>query len=188
MFEVDCDCNPWKGELRVAVEMVEANAEMQTFCEGVGNLVLWVSVIDAQLTKAVIRACSLTETPMLEPIVAELDARAKIEILRARSKHIKPAAWSKGITNWVIKAEKVNSYRNIVAHHQVVLKDGQLTLYSPQARKLLKSIKDLKQAPAKTIDDINRWVEAARDAYEQGQNVLTNLDLFAEEYAKRQAK
>ena len=168
--------------------MVEADAEMRTFCEGVGELVLWASAIDAQLTKAVIRACSLTETPMLEPIVAELDARAKVEILRAMSKHIKTDAWSKGITRWVKKAEKVNGYRNTVAHHQIAVNDGKLILHSAQALKLLKRIKDLKPAPAKTVGDINRWVEAARDAYRQGQNVLANLDRFAEEIAKRQAK
>ena len=168
--------------------MVEADAEMRTFCEGVGELVLWASAIDAQLTKAVIRACSLTETAMLQPIVAELDARAKVEILRARSKHIKTAAWSKGITTWVNKVDKVNDYRNTVAHHQVAVNGGELILYSPQARKLLKRIKDLKPAPAKTVDDINQWVEAARGAYEQGQNVLANLDRFGEEVAKRQAK
>jgi len=168
--------------------MVEADAEMRTFCEGVGELVLWASAIDAQLTKAVIRVCLLTETPMLEPIVAGLDTRAKVEILRAMSKHIKPAAWSKGITRWVKKAEKVNGYRNTVAHHQIAVNDGKLILHSAQARKLLKRIKDLKPAPAKTVDDINRWVEAARDAYRQGQNVLSNLDRFAEKVAKRQAK
>ncbi len=168
--------------------MVEPDAEMRTFCEGVGGLVLWASAIDAQLTKAVIRACSLTETPMLEPIVAELDARAKVAILRAWSRHIKPATWSKGIKAWLNKVEKVNGYRNMVAHHQIAVNDGKLALYSAQARKLLKRIKDLKPAPAKTIDDINRWVKAARDAYRQGQNVLVNLDRFAEESAKRQTK
>ena len=126
--------------------MVEADAEMRTFCEGVGELVLWASEIDAQLTKAVIRACLLTETPMLEPIVAELDARAKVEILRYWSKHIKTAAWSRGITRWVKKAEKVNKYRNTVAHHQIAVNDGKLILHSAQARKLLKRIKDLKPA------------------------------------------
>ncbi len=89
---------------------------------------------------------------------------------------------------WVKKAKKVNGYRNTVAHHEVAVNDGKLILHSAQARKLLKRIKDLKPAPAKTVDDINRWVEAARDAYGQGQNVLANLDRFAEEVAKRQAK
>ena len=174
--------------MRVSDGIVEGDAEMRTFCENVGELVLWASAIDAQLTTAVIRACSLTETPMLEPIVAELDARAKVEILRARSKHIKTAAWSKGITRWVNKAEKVNGYRNTVAHHQVAVNDGKLILHSAQARKLLKRIKDLRPAPAKTVDDIHQWVEAARGAYEQGQNVLANLDRLAEKVAKRQAK
>ncbi len=168
--------------------IVEADAEMRAFCEHTGELIYWASAIDAQLTKAVIRAFSLTETPMLEPIVAELDARAKVAILRARSKHIKPVAWSKGITRWVKMAEKVNRYRNTVAHQQIAVNDGKLILHSAQARKLFKRIKDLKPAPAKTVDDINRWVEAARDAYAQGQNVLANLDRFAEKRAKRQAK
>ena len=168
--------------------MIEADAEMRAFCESVGELVFWASAIDAQLTLAVIRVCSLKEIPMLEPVVAELDARRKVEILRTRSKHIKKAAWSKGITKWTDKVEKVNRYRNTVAHHQVALSDGKLTLYSAQATKLLKSIKDLKPAPARTIDDIKQWVETARDAYEQGQNVLANLDRFAEEVTKRQAK
>jgi hypothetical protein len=171
----------------MADEMVGDDIEMRNFCEGVGRLALWASAIDAQLTKAVIRACSLTETPMLEPIVAELDARAKVDILRARAKHIKNPAWSKGIASWGDKAEKVNGYRNVVAHHQVALSRGKPILYSPQARKLLKSIKDSKQAPAKTVDDINQWVEAARNAYKQGQNVLADLDRFAEEVRKRQA-
>lgn len=168
--------------------IVEAEAEMRAFCTGVGELVLWASAIDVQLTKAVIRACSLTETPLLEPIVAELAARAKIDILQARSKHIRSAAWSKGIKKWADKAEKVNGYRNIVAHHQVVLSDGKLTLYSAQARKLLKNIKNLKAVPAKTIKDIDTWVETAKNAYEQGQKVLSNLDRVAEKFAEQQAK
>jgi hypothetical protein len=168
--------------------MVDPDEQMQAFCNGVGELVLWASAIDAQLTKAVIRACSLTESPMLEPIVAELSVRAKADILQARAKHIKTDAWSKGITKWVGKVDEVNVYRNIVAHHQVAINDGKLVLYSPQARKLLKGIKDLKPAPAKTIDDIHRWVEAAKDAFTRGQNVLANLDRLAEEAARRQAK
>ncbi len=188
MFEVDCHRSYSKGVLQVTNGIVEADAEMRAFCEHTGELIYWASAIDAQLTKAVIRAFSLTETPMLEPIVAELDARAKVAILRARSKHIKPVAWSKGITRWVNKAEKVNGYRNTVAHHQVAVNGGKPILYSAQARKLLKRIVDLKPAPAKTVDDIIQWVEAARGAYQQGQNVLENFDRFAKGHAKRQAK
>ncbi len=68
------------------------------------------------------------------------------------------------------------------------MNDGKLILHSAQARKLLNRINKLKTTPAKNIDDISRWVETARGAYEQGQNVMTNLDRFAEAVAKRQAK
>ncbi len=164
------------------------DAEMRVFCESVGELILWTSAIDAQLTKAVIRVCCLAESPMLEPIVAELDARAKVEILRARSKHIRSKAWSKGISGWADKAEKVNGYRNTVAHHQVVISDGKFVLFSPQVRKLLKGIKDLKPMPARTVDDIKLWVEVSKDAYTLGQNVLNNLDRLASKVAEHKAK
>jgi hypothetical protein len=165
--------------------MVETDAEMRTFCEAVGELVLWASAIDAQLTKAVIRACSLTETPMLEPIIAELGVQTKVQILQTRSDLIKPVAWSEGIKKWVAKAKEVHENRNKVAHQQVAVSDGKLILHSAQARKLLKGIKDLKPTPAKTLNDIHRWVEDARNAYGQGQNVLLNLDRFAKEMAAR---
>ncbi len=164
--------------LGVTGETVEADAEMRIFCEGVGELVLWASAIDAQLTKALIRACSLTETPMLEIIVNELGTRAKIEILRARAKLIKTPAWSKGITEWLGKVDEVNRYRNVAAHQPVVFSGEKLIFHLAQAGKLLRSIKNLEQTPACSIDDINQWVEAAKNAYEQGQNVLSNLDRF----------
>jgi Fe-S cluster biosynthesis and repair protein YggX len=88
----------------------------------------------------------------------------------------------------VDKVEKVNGYRKMVAHHQVLVNDGKLILHSAQARKLLKRIKDFKPMPAKTVDDIHEWIEAARGAYGQGQSVLANLDRFAQVAAKRRAK
>ncbi len=164
----------------------ETEAEMKAFCECVGELVIWASVLDGQLTKAVIRAFTLTETPLLEPVIAEIDARAKIEMLRARTKHIDSTLWSKGIKGWADKIDKVNKYRNTVAHHQVVEEDGKLILYSTQATKLLKRIKDSNSVPANTVDNIREWIAAAKDVYAQGNEVLASLDRFAEEFAKTQ--
>ena len=53
---------------------------------------------------------------------------------------------------------------------------------------MFKNIINLKPAPAKTVKDIDRWVVAAKEAFERGQNVLANLDRLAKEVAKRQAK
>ena len=160
----------------MATKSVSAEDEMRSFCESVGELILWSSAIDGQLTKAVIRTQRLSETPMLEPIVAELGARVKVEVLRAWAKHIKAKDWSKGISTWADKVEKVNTYRNMAAHYQVAESDGKLILHSSEARKLLKSIKGLKPSPPKNADDISRWVKAAKSAYERGQKVLANLD------------
>lgn len=169
-------------------ETVEADAEMRIVCEGVGELVLWVSAIDTQLTKALIRACSLTETPMIEIVINELGTRTKIEILRARAKLIEAPVWPENIIKWLGKVDEVNRYRNVAAHQQVVFSDEKLIFRSEQAGKLLRSIKNLEQTPANSVDDINQWVEAAKNAYVQGQNVLSNLDRFADEVAKCQSK
>lgn len=171
--------------------MVETDEEkqMRDFCTAVGELILWASAIDSQLTKAVIRYFTLTETPLLEPVISELPVRTKIDLLRSRSKHITASDWSNEVKSWTNKAEKVNGYRNIAAHHQVVSDDnGKPILFSAQARKLLRRIDGSEVQPARTIDDIHKWVKKAKEAFTDGEEVLVNLDRFAEKKAEHQAK
>lgn len=135
--------------------------------------------------RAIIRANSLPETPTQKSIVAEFDARTKIDILRSWKKHIQNKTWSKPIATWVGHVEEVNRYRNIVAHHQVLIKDGVLILHSEQARKRLKSVKNSKRVPDKTIADIRKWLQEAAEVYSEGEDVLDNLERLAK---KRAAK
>ena len=168
--------------------MVENDTEMKDFCAAVGELILWTSAIDSQLTKAVIQIFPLPENPMLEPIIAELSFLAKCGLLRSRSNHINNSDWSAQIKSWTKKAEKVNGCRNIAAHHQVTFENEKPVLFSAQATKLLKRIDGSSVQPAKTIDDIHQWVEKAKEAYTQGNNVLSNLGRFAEKVAEHQKK
>lgn len=168
--------------------------DMKIFSQAVGELVLWASAIDAQLTKAVILAFSLKESSWLESFIAEVDARAKIESLKKWSNLIQKKDWSTRITKWTEKIEKVNSYRNIVAHHQVGMSAGKLILHSDQARKLLKKIKkNSRHTPNKTVvdthmtvNDIQKWVKEAAEVYVEGQKVVDNLARLAQKLAAKE--
>ena len=162
--------------------------EMQAFCAAVGELILWGSAIDSQLTKAVIRLFLLKETPMLESVIAELPTRTKIALLRADSKHISAPEWRQKIKDWANKTEKVNDNRNIVAHHQAKFENGKLILFSLQATKLLKRIDGSNIQPAQNIDDISKWIDTAKETIMQGETLLQDLEQFVEEYTRRQIK
>lgn len=168
--------------------MVEKDKETKDFCAAVGELILWTSAIDSQLTKAVILICPLPKHPMLEPVISEITFLAKCGILRSRSNHINNSTWSKQIKNWTKKAEKINGYRNTTAHHQLTFENEKPVLFSAQATKLLKRIDGSSVQPPKTIDDIHQWIEKAKEAFTQGNNVLSNLEQFAEKVAKHQSK
>ncbi|MBT0671803.1 hypothetical protein HT136_25890 [Novosphingobium profundi] len=163
-------------------------AAMKEFCAAIGELILWASLIDAQLNKALVGMFALPEHAMIEPIVAQLDARPKAELLKKRAKTIPSKDWKNGITNWVERAEKANANRNTVAHHAIRIEGGTITLHTSQLGKILSNLKDndgkLEAGDRKGLSDIQAWIDQARNTYIEGQNVIANLDRFREAAAK----
>ena len=155
--------------------------EMENFCARVGELVLWASVIDQQLTEALIKLNFVDEEIMLHPLLSELDARVKAANIKVSCKHITAEDWKRSLKNWTDKCEKALSKRNIVAHHAVVEQNGNLVLKSPQARKILNSVKDGKASKPFTVDDVEDWISQSKKVVEQGQTVLENLSRFQTE-------
>jgi hypothetical protein len=162
--------------------MANPDEDVQSVYQAVGELIMWGAELDAQLTRAIILLFTLEETPFLEPVIAELDSRAKAELLKIRAKNInKNPEWKNGITKWVKKVEIVNQHRNTVAHHRLGFEKGRPVLYAEQARKIFKSI----QMPEKKIDpkngiaEIQTWIKKAEAAHAQGVDVLHNLERFA---------
>jgi gas vesicle protein len=124
---------------------------------------------------------ALPEHAMIEPIVAQLDARPKAELLKKRVKTI-PEEWRRKITNWVERAEKANAKRNFVAHHGINISGDTITLHSGQLGKIMDSLDTsesaIKAGKAKGIKDMHEWIEQAKAAYEEGMTILANLDRF----------
>jgi hypothetical protein len=162
--------------------------EMATFCQAVGELILWANMIDGQLNKAVIAALALSQHAMIEPVVAQLDARPKAELLKKRAKFITNVSWRNGIKNWVERTEKVNSNRNYVAHHQIRIRNGKIAFHSDQLGKVFDKLTMtggvIEPQVDKGVADVLDWIEHSKKVYEEGTMVLENLERFRAEAAQ----
>ena len=158
--------------------------QMKEFCAAVGELILWANLIDGQLNRALVGMMALPEHAMIEPIVAQLDARAKAELLKRRAKIITNTDWRNRIKNWVERTEKVSGKRNIVAHHSIRVAEGKILLHSDQLRNIIAGLETtgntIKAGESKGLADIKEWIEQAKAAFDEGQNVVMNLDRFRE--------
>lgn len=164
----------------------DASAQNQAkeFCAAIGELILWASFIDDQLTKALTRMMALPEHAMIEPLIAQLDARQKSELLKRRAKIIEQPDWRSRIGNWVERAERANRYRNIVAHHSVRSEGGEILLHSNQLGKILASLDTsggtIRPGKLKGLADIRGWIKEATATFIEGNVVLDNLGRFRE--------
>lgn len=165
---------------------------MRDFCAAIGELILWASLIDGQLNRALLGMMALPEHAMIEPIIAQLDPRPKAELLKKRAKIITSTDWKNKITNWVERAEKVNAKRNIVAHHGIRISGDVITLHSDQLGKIIDSLDTsdsvIKPGRAKGLTDIREWIDQAKKAYEEGVTIIANLNRFREAALAAQAK
>lgn len=166
--------------------------QMRDFCAAIGELILWASLIDSQLNRALLGMMALPEHAMIEPIIAQLDPRPKAELLKKRAKIITSNDWKNKITNWVERAEKANAKRNIVAHHGIRVSGDTITLHSDQMVKIIDSLDTsdgvIKQGKAMGLADIREWIDKAKKAYEEGVAVIANLDRFRDAALAVQAK
>lgn len=166
-------------------------AEVTAFCAAVGELILWASLIDTQLNKAILGLFALPDHRLIEPIVAQLDARPKTELLKKRAKLIPPGEWRRRVGKWVEHAEQANAKRNVVAHHGMRIEGGRILLHSDQLTRLIDRLAAdggaLIPADKKGSADVVQWIEQAKAAYGEGETVLANLDRFRGEARLRSA-
>ena len=153
----------------------------------VGELVMICNAIDHLLNQVIIATFSLERTPLLEPVIASLDARQKIEMIKSRAKIIKKSvSWKKGFMNFCNKAESVYKQRNIVCHTPAALEDDRWSFKPITVVKMFSKIdlqnKTLKEFPFNDIVDAIKTGEAALG---EGTVLLENLATFNAELKRR---
>lgn len=156
----------------------------------VGEIVQLASALDHQLTHVVISILHLTNSPLLEPVIATLDSSRKVEILKGRAKHIKQHEWRKPIEKYVDLVEQVNKARNIACHSQLLRNDSRFEFSSSQAAKLFKGLKleDVPTVERTPLETIATNILTAEKALGSGQNLMENFERFHQELERRRSK
>lgn len=111
-------------------------------CASIGELVLLYTALDTQLNHIIIDTMHLTHSPMLEAVVATLDPRQKIEMLKARADQVRQPDWRKVMKTHADRLARVAKIRNVVCHVPLIRgKTKEQFEFAPAAAtKLLKSI------------------------------------------------
>jgi hypothetical protein len=147
----------------------------------VGELVLLYTALDHQLNRIIIEVMHLAQSPMLEAVVATLDPRQKVEMLKSRSGHIRQSDWKKAFKTHADRMERIAKIRNAACHTPMIQsKKGDGFEFAPAAAsKLLKSMtvrsKDDYDVERLTLDRLHEAVALGEKALGGGEDILTNF-------------
>jgi transcriptional regulator with XRE-family HTH domain len=154
----------------------------------VGELVLMVSALDHQLNHVLIQVLHLTDSPLLESVVATLDMTRKIEMLKERSKHLYQPNWKRPLLAYLDKLETVSKWRNIACHTVLNPNDKHGAAFVPTAAaKLLKALrpKDDQVLEKIPISDLRPQIKLGESALFQGLELIENFQRANAERIKR---
>jgi DNA-binding XRE family transcriptional regulator len=169
----------------------EGNAQFRAAYGVVGELVLLATALDHQLNHVLIQVLHLADSPMLESVVATLDMNRKVEMLKARSKHISNKRWQQALQAYLDKLEQVSSWRNIACHTALIPDEKHGAVFAPAAAaKLLKNLQLGESPTAKRIPiaDLPPKIKLGENALFDGQELLQNFERLNAERTKRFAK
>jgi hypothetical protein len=143
--------------------------------------VLLYSGLDHQLNLIIIEVTHLAQSPMLEAVVATLDPRQKIEILKARAEHVRQPDWKKALKTHADRLERVAKVRNTACHVPLIPNKatGELEFAAAAASKLLKGMK-IKASDDYTVDRpslqrVKEVIEIGGKALAGGEDILMNF-------------
>jgi transcriptional regulator with XRE-family HTH domain len=156
----------------------------------VGEIVLLATALDHQLNHVLMQILSLTDSPMLEAVIATLDTSRKIEMVKARSKHIAQPTWRKPVTTYVDMLERISKWRNIACHTPLIPDAKHGAVFAPTAAaKLLKNL-DVQDPTSRRIPygELKAVVELGGAALGAGENLIENFKKMNEARTTRYGK
>ena len=154
----------------------------------VGEFVLVTNALDYQLNHVLIQVLPLTDSPMLEAVIATLDTASKIELLKERSTHIAQPNWRKPVSSYLEKLERISEWRNIACHTALIPDNTHGAVFAPAAAaKLLKSLQIGEDPTARRIPiaELKSAITLGESALGEGQNLIENFQRFNAERVKR---
>jgi hypothetical protein len=181
----------WDGGKPPSATQVGKNTRNTKFRDAytvVGEFVLITNALDHQLNHVLIQVLPLTDSPLLEAVIATLDTVKKIELLKERSKHIAQPNWRKPVFSYLEKLERISEWRNIACNTPLIPDERHGAVFAPAAAaKLLKSLQ-IGEEPTATripIDELKAAIALGEAALGGGENLIENFQKFNAERIKR---
>jgi hypothetical protein len=118
---------------------------------------------------------------MLESIVATLDPRQKIEILKSRASHVRQKDWQKPLKTHADRLERVARIRNVVCHTPLIRnkKTGKLEFAPVATSKILKSLRISDDRTFTydrlSLDQVKDIIPVAERALGGGEDILSHF-------------
>jgi transcriptional regulator with XRE-family HTH domain len=154
----------------------------------VGEFVLITNALDYQLNHVLIQILHLTDSPMLEAVVATLDTPSKIEMVKERSKHIAQPNWRKPVLTYLERLESISEWRNIACHAPLIPDKNHGAVFAPAAAaKLLKGLQIGEDSTTKRtpIAELKTAITLGESALADGENLIENFKKFNAERIRR---
>lgn len=167
---------------------VARDTKFRTAYAVVGEFVLITNALDYQLNHVLIQTLPLTDSPMLEAVIATLDTAKKIELLKERSKHIAQPNWRKPVSSYLEKLERISEWRGIACHTPLIPDHKHGAVFAPAAAaSLLKSLQVGEEPTARRIPiaELSSAITLGEAALGEGQNLIENFQKFNAERVKR---
>jgi hypothetical protein len=182
----------WKAgdDPQPATASAGSNSGFKAAYAVVGEIVLLATALDHQLNHVLMQILSLTDSPMLEAVIATLDTPRKIEMVKARSKHISQPTWRKPVTTYVDMLERISKWRNIACHTPLIPDTKHGAVFAPTAAaKLLKNL-DVQDPTSRRIpyDELKATIELGGAALGAGENLIENFRKMNEARTTRYGK
>lgn len=165
------------SESSSAMGSLKDDAAFKSSFGAIGELVLMASALDFQLNHVLMQVLHLVDSPMLEPVVATLDAARKVEMLKARAKFVSQPDWRKPVAAYLDKVETVWKWRNLAAHTPLIPDGKHGAVFAPAAAsKLLKNLKlEHPTAERTPVSTIREATKIGEHALAEGENIIQNF-------------
>jgi transcriptional regulator with XRE-family HTH domain len=145
----------------------------------VGELVLLTTALDHQLNHVLIQVLHLADSPLLESVVATLDMAQKIEMLKARARHISNPRWHNALQTHLDKLEQVSSWRNIACRTALITDKEHGAVFVPAAAAKLLQHLHLGENPTSEkipIAELTSKIKLGESAMSEGQLLIYNFE------------
>jgi hypothetical protein len=128
------------------------------------------------MNHVVIEVMHLAPSLMLETVIATLDPRQKIEMLKSRAAHVRQTDLKKAMQTHADRLARIAKVRNAACHTPLLKKDERFEFAPAAASKLLKSMtvrsKDDYTVDRLTLERVREAISLAEKALGGGEQIL----------------